>query len=304
MVSSPGSPDTPPGARLVPPQWLAGAPLTQGLIALNVAVFLVQCVLTRGVMDLPARPALALGASYALATVGEHRWETLVTACFLHGGITHLSFNMIALWQAGPLVERAVGPARMAPLYLVAGALGNAFSVAYGWFTGDGTFSVGASGAILGLISAAMVLGWRIQGWQGPLTQAMVRWLGLVVVFGLASGFTGGRIDNFAHIGGAVAGVLFAVAWRRGAPRSTEWSAAVVAGCAAVLAGCIAVVSLRDRSDPFATMTVDQRSQFTVTALHAGRCADAMSGLAAVERLQGIARRLRSEVGMFCPAVD
>ena len=56
-----------------------------------------------------------------------------VTACFLHAGLVHLAFNMIALWQAGPLVERAVGSARMAPMYLVAGVFGNLLSVLYGW---------------------------------------------------------------------------------------------------------------------------------------------------------------------------
>ena len=84
----------------------------------------------------PTRQTLALGASYSLATVGEGRWETLVTACFLHAASLHLGFNMLALWQAGPLVERAVGSARMAPMYLVAGAFGNLLSVAYGWFGG------------------------------------------------------------------------------------------------------------------------------------------------------------------------
>ena len=134
--SSLSGPDRSGAAR--PPRrgaggWLDAAPVTRGLLALNVAVFAMEAALARSLSDLPQRLALELGASYALATVGERRWETLITACFLHAGVLHLAFNMLALWQAGPLVERTVGSARMAPMYLAAGAFGNLLSVAWGW---------------------------------------------------------------------------------------------------------------------------------------------------------------------------
>ncbi len=289
--------------RLVPPRWLDQAPVTRSLLALNVAMFLVQSALTRLVTDLSSRAALALGASYAFATVGEHRWETLVTACFLHGGIIHLAFNMVALWQAGPIVERAVGSARMAPLYLVAGALGNALSVAHGWLAGEEGFTVGASGAIMGVIAAALVVGWRVQGWRGPLTQAMARWLGFVAVFGALSGMTGGRVDNAAHLGGAIAGAAIATTWRRGLRYSARATVAIVAGCAAVLVACIAVVAAHDREDRFATMTVQDRAQLTAVALASGRCRDAYQGLLALERLRPaspLSRSLREEVEATC----
>src|SRR5215472_7024458 len=204
--------------RIVPPDWLQQAPVTRSLIGLNIAVFVVQLFITRfaSLTHLPTREALAFGASDSLATVGESRWETLVTACFLHDGLIHIGFNMLALWQAGPLVERAVGSARVAPMYLVAGATGNALSVAHAWLTRTSPLTIGASGAISGVVAAALVVGWRVQGWRGPLTQAMLRWLVLILAFGMVANLSGGNIANAAHAGGAIAGAAIAATWRRG----------------------------------------------------------------------------------------
>ncbi len=316
-VSTSSSPPPPPrpidtghgGARndgrLVPPRWLDQAPVTVGLLALNVAVFAVQLARSSGgsLMRLSPGEALAFGASYSLATIGEARWETLVTACFLHDGMLHLGFNMLALWQAGPLVERAVGSARMAPMYLVAGALGNALSTAYSWITHGAQYTVGASGAISGVVAAALVVGWRVQGWRGPLTQAMARWLGIIIAWGVVSNLSGGgKIDNAAHLGGAAAGAAIAALWRRGFTYSPAATRAVLGACTGVLTACIVTVVLRD-GDPFATMTLQERSSFTNEALADGRCRDARAGQAAVERLRGKlapVTSLRAQVDAVC----
>jgi len=286
----------------VPPDWLDQAPVTKALLALNIGVFVLEMVLSRSYQ--PTSPVLLqLGASYGLATIGEGRWETLVTACFLHGGLLHVSFNMIALWQAGPLVERTVGSARMAPMYLAAGAFGNLLSVAHEWLVRGhafGTFSVGASGAISGVIAAALVIGWRMQGWRGPVTQAMAKWLGFVVVFGLLSNASGGSIDNAAHIGGALAGGAIAAVWKLRHKYPDAATRAVLAACVGVLVACIAVLSVREATSPFASMTVQDRQQFTQDAVRDGRCRDAHDGLLAVERLKGRMDSLRRPVEMTC----
>ncbi|MDP9002843.1 MAG: rhomboid family intramembrane serine protease [Myxococcota bacterium] len=293
------------GGRLVPPHWLAHAPVTRALLALNIAVFVVQLIITGGgsLMHLPTPEALAFGASYSLATVGENRWETLVTACFLHDGLLHVGFNMLALWQAGPLVERAVGSARMAPMYLIAGAAGNALSVAYTWLSRTSQVTIGASGAISGVLAAALVVGWRVQGWRGPLTQAMARWLALIIVFGVFSNLSGGNIANTAHVGGALAGGAIAATWRRGYRYSNRAASAILALCASVVVACIAAVVVRDRTDPFATMALKERSDFTSQALADGRCRDAYEGLLAVERLRAKlapVTPLRNQVLILC----
>ncbi len=301
----PTSTDPAAPAALVPPDWLDQAPVTRALLTLNVAVFVVQLVLTggRSLMHLPTREALAFGASYSFATIGEARWETLVTACFLHDGLLHLAFNMLALWQAGPLVERSVGSARMAPMYLAAGAAGNLLSVGIAWMQRAAQVTVGASGAISGLLAVALVVGWRVQGFRGPLTQAMLRWLGFVVVFGILSRFSGSHVDNAAHIGGAVAGGVVAGLWRRGRRATERTTRIALVGCCAVLAGCIALVGVHDQTNPFATMTLADRDQFTNRALDEGRCRDAHDGLLAVERLRkpmAPVAQLRDRVEIVC----
>ena len=296
---------TPPAddGRLVPPGWLDQAPVTVGLIGLNVCAFLVEVAVSRGLSDISMNDSLALGASYWLATLHEGRVETLVTACFLHAGIVHLLFNMLALWQAGPLVERAVGSARMAPMYLVAGVFGNVLSVAYGWVTHAEGMTVGASGAISGVIGAALVVYWRIGGWRNPLTQAMARWLGFVIAFGVFMNVSGGRIDNAAHIGGALSGAAIAALWRRGARYSPAATRGILAGCVAIIAACAAVVATHDRRDPFAAMLLHDRVAFTIDSLVANKCDDARAGLRAIERLQTKVAgdtSLRSQVEAQC----
>src|SRR5438067_2223672 len=118
-------------APFVPPNWLAAAPVTRVIIFANVAVFIAQVALARSfsaLAHIPLHEQLAFGANYAIATIREQRFETLVTACFLHSGLMHIAFNMIALWQGGPLVERLVGSARMAPMYFVSGILSSLVS--------------------------------------------------------------------------------------------------------------------------------------------------------------------------------
>ena len=290
--------------RFVRPGWLDHAPVTRALIAMNVAVFLVQFArIGRPLLNhLPTSEALAFGASYTLATIGESRYETLITACFLHGGVLHIGFNMLALWQAGPLVERSVGSARMAPMYLFAGGAGNALSVACAWLMRSAKVTVGASGAIAGLLGAALVVGWRVQGWRGPLTQAMLRWIGLVVAFGFFAELSGGGIDNAAHVGGALAGMAIALAWKRGYRYSERATSVILGLCAGVVAACIAVVAVRDR-DPFARMVLAERHEYTTDALLDGRCKDAKEGLLAVERLRAKmapVTSLRNEVRTVC----
>ena len=283
--------------RAVPPGWLEGAPVTSTLIALNLAVFLVQCAESLrqgGIADFSSEQLLRLGASYPPATIGEHRWETLVTACFLHGSIPHITFNMLALWQAGPLVERAVGSARMAPMYLASGVLGYLLSVANALVTRNAGFSVGASGAISGVIAAAFVVGWRTQGWRGPLTQAMARWLGFVVVFGVLMDLGGGNIDNSAHVGGAIAGALIASAWQRGHAGTATGNALSLGLCLAVVVAAIGALAWHDRADKFATMMLEDRTSFTMDATNEGRCKDAREGLAAVDRLRAWAAPVTS----------
>ncbi len=300
-------PADPHRAAAAPPlgmarDWLEQAPVTRALLALNVGVFALELSMSHSFSP-TAAVQMQLGASYALATVGEGRWETLVTACFIHRDLLHLLINGALLWLAGPLVERTVGSARMAPMYLLAGSFGFLLSVLREWLAHDpsrGSFSVGASGAIFGVFAATLVVGWRMQGWKGPVTQAMVRWLGLLVALSLLSNWLGGSTDNATHVGGVIAGGLIATQWklRHRYPEGT--TRGILFASVGVVAVSIAILSAREAASPFATMRVQDRYDFTMRAVSDGRCRDSHDGLLAVERLRGPMDSLRRQVEITC----
>jgi len=132
--------------------------------------------------------------------VATGEWWRLITATFMHAGILHILFNMYALLVLGASLERVLGPVRFAAIYFMS-ALGG--SVAALWFSGLMTVSVGASGAVFGLMTATIVVGRNMQ----IDTSQIMFWLGLNVVLG----FLSPGIDWRAHLGGAVLGALTAV---------------------------------------------------------------------------------------------
>jgi len=154
--------------------------------------------------------SLLLG-SFALAfgmipiAIAQGEWWRLLTSTLLHGSILHLLFNMYALYWLGPQLERSLGHVRFAALYILS-ALGG--SVASYWFSDLRTVSVGASGAIFGLITATIVIGREM---RTDVSQLIVL-LGLNVVIG----FLQSGIDWRAHFGGAITGVAIAFIYTKG----------------------------------------------------------------------------------------
>jgi membrane associated rhomboid family serine protease len=141
-----------------------------------------------------------------LAGVSEGEWWRLVSSSFLHYGPLHLALNMLVLWFIGPALEEYFGHLRYALLYLVCGLAGSAGAL----LLSPDKLTVGASGAIWGLMGAAVVLeARRIYVFGG---QAM----GLVVfnlLFTLAISFSGGGISVGGHIGGGIGGAIAALAY-------------------------------------------------------------------------------------------
>jgi membrane associated rhomboid family serine protease len=147
--------------------------------------------------------ALAFGMIPAAIAQGE--WWRLLTSTLLHGSILHLLFNMYALYWLGPQLERSLGHVRFAALYILS-ALGG--SVASYWFSDLRTVSVGASGAIFGLITATIVIGREM---RTDVSQLVVL-LGLNVIIG----FLQSGIDWRAHFGGAITGAAIAFIYTKG----------------------------------------------------------------------------------------
>jgi len=149
-----------------------------------------------------AKSLLALGATgtYPFFAYG-HYWS-LVSASFLHGGILHLVFNMMALAQLGPFVLREFGFYRFMSIYILTGIAGFAVSVLF-----NVNFTIGASASICGLIGAIIYYGKSRGGYYGEAIykQAMGWVVGLIIFGIIISG-----INNWAHGGGLVSGIALA----------------------------------------------------------------------------------------------
>lgn len=126
----------------------------------------------------------------------------LLTAVFVHGGFIHLALNMLALWMLGQTLEPMLGRARYIALYLISG-LGGSVGVA---LIAPGVSTVGASGAIFGLMAALLIIGRHIG--------ANVTGILVILAINFVFGFFGG-IAWQAHLGGAITGAIIAFMFTR-----------------------------------------------------------------------------------------
>ena len=182
------------------------------LLYVNITFFVLSIFLNPSGLGLSANPLnflspsdkslFLLGATGTMPINFYGRWWTLVSASFLHGGILHIFFNMAALGQLGPFVLREFGFNRFFIIYSVTGVAGFFMSYLAGI-----PFTIGASASICGLIGAILYYGKSRGGSYGEVIyrQAMGWVVGLVLFGLLVPG-----INNWAHGGGLVSGVLFA----------------------------------------------------------------------------------------------
>lgn len=136
--------------------------------------------------------------------IGEGEYWRLFTAIFLHAGITHLAFNAYALFSLGRDVEGFYGHGWFLVIYLLAGLAGSS-----AWYAlGSDVPSVGASGAIFGLIGAEAAFFVRNRRLFGSFARERLGNLGVLIAINLVFGFTVPNINNIAHLGGLAAGFL------------------------------------------------------------------------------------------------
>jgi membrane associated rhomboid family serine protease len=180
---------------------------------------------------------LLADGSVSRAAIADHEYWRLITAGFLHAGIFHLAFNMLALWVLGTLLEPAIGRLRFALVYLVS-LLAGSFGAL---LLEPNAPTVGASGAIFGLMGAAFVV-MRSRG-INPMESGLGMWLvlNLLITFAVPGISIGGHLGGLA--GGAVAALLlFDLRDRVRLPEALPALLTVVLGAAAVV-GSIAVSS-------------------------------------------------------------
>jgi membrane associated rhomboid family serine protease len=195
-AATPGPTPPRPAARR-PLARRGGTPVTLGLIAVNVLVYLLQV----------ADPSLTYRYGLLPIAVEAGEYERLITSAFLHGSLLHLASNMLALYIVGAPLERVLGTARYLAIYL-ASALGGSLLALL--LSPPDTLGVGASGAVFGLFGALVVLRNRV----GADARGVATLIGLNLVISFAVP----GISWQAHIGGLVTGVVAALllgGWRR-----------------------------------------------------------------------------------------
>lgn len=179
------------------------------LLAINIIIYalttLLSLLLSGNLQFLfqPASAILQLGWKQNDLILSGQYWRFL-TAMFLHGNLMHIFFNGFALFALGPETERIFGTPRFLVMYFLSGFAGGVASYAM-----SPSPSVGASGAIFGLIGALAVFFYLARDILGDMGRQQLQSMIFIIVINLFIGFSfGGVIDNWAHIGGLIGGAL------------------------------------------------------------------------------------------------
>jgi rhomboid protease GluP len=229
------------------PTQAGGLPFYKVLIALNLISFAIM-VIQGGMAGLNVfkiiinpDPYLLIhsGAQFWPLILSDGEWWRTLTYAFAHGGILHLGFNMVVLYQIGPLIEMEIGRSRFLILYTLTALTATLADLL--WHPNIPV--VGASGALFGLIGFAIVWYHRLGGFQAlELRNFMLKWAAFSFVFGLLVG-----ADNAAHLGGALGGAAIGFilpnnSWTR---RKTDKLCTVLAwGCAILIAAAFGGLAL------------------------------------------------------------
>lgn len=169
--------------------------------------------------------------------VDRGEWWRIFTPVLLHASIPHILFNMWALWVLGPQIERGVGTAPFAALYLASAGVGGAVT----FFTGDDmTIAVGASGAIFGLFG--VWANWAVHRRNTAYGRAVLQQMGFLLLINALIPLLIPSVAWQAHLGGLVGGFVIGEMWSRIRGRSAMSLRTLVAAAVAVLA--VAVVLL------------------------------------------------------------
>ena len=218
------------------------SPFTFLFIGMNLGVFALMWLAGgMGSMSTDHQVLIEFGAKENSLIDGRNQYWRLVTCIFIHIGFLHLFFNNYALWIVGQEIERLYGSSRFVLLYLVTGIAGSVASYSYN----PGATSAGASGAIFGLFGVLAAFAFRYRT-EIPkvLRQAITRRVIPIIAINLIIGFSAKQIDDSAHIGGLVTGILlvFVVPYKRPQEKATAlvWRG-LMSVCMAIIIGSSAL---------------------------------------------------------------
>jgi rhomboid protease GluP len=204
-------------SRSGPRSW-AYAPATYLLVGINCLVFLGMVLSHVSFVNPSVDDLLRWGANNATAVLYDGQWIRIVTAMFVHVGILHLATNMWCLWNLGLLGEPLIGPFGVFAAYILSGAAGNLLSIGVASFFRHDSVGAGASGAVFGIAGVLIVL---LKSPRLPIPPKELSGLRRYVIYFAAINFVIGfgslavgsvvRIDNMAHLGGFLGGIIFAL---------------------------------------------------------------------------------------------
>ena len=215
------TPDEPPRS---PKRSWSYAPATYILVGINCAVFLAMLAKGVSLTSPTVNQLYQWGATSPVAVLYQGEWIRIVTAMFVHVGIIHLATNMWCLWNLGLLGEPLIGPLGLAAAYVLSGAAGNLLSVGVSMYYRHDIVGAGASGAVFGIAGVLIVLlksprlAARVPAVELKALRRNVIYFALLnFVIGFGSSFgsnfmhLGVNIDNMAHLGGLIGGLIFAL---------------------------------------------------------------------------------------------
>lgn len=184
------------------------------ILIINAGLFIATSLMSR---TLGANPTLwAFGAKFGPSIFEQQEWWRLVTAGFLHGGLLHIGLNSWVLYDLGAQVEQIYGTPRFLVIYFL-GTVGGFYLSAR---LNPLVLSVGSSAGLMGLIGAMIAFGVANRSSVGrAIRNFYLRWVVYIIAFGLIPGF---GVDNWAHIGGLIAG--FAIGYVAGIPARSSYT--------------------------------------------------------------------------------
>ncbi len=176
---------------------------------------------------------ILLGATGTIPIDRLSRWWTLISANYLHGGILHIFFNMMALKQIAPLIIAEFGTSRMIIIYTLSGVAG--FWVSY---LAKIPLTIGASASLCGLMGAALYYGKSRGGTYGTIVFRQISsWAIGLFIFG----FLIPGINNWGHGGGIIAGAVCAIMFGYKEKSKQNWFHHMIAGLLVLLTVCVLI---------------------------------------------------------------
>lgn len=191
--------------------WKQFPVITAGIVTANIIVFLVMYFMSGRYLD--GIYVVMHGGVFPPYVIERGEWWRILTAMFIHFDISHLLNNMIIFCCVGSILEKAVGHLKYLSVYLLSGIFGGLLSLFMMVREGSYAVSAGASGAVFGMIGGLL---WVVLIHRGRYSGLTSRGVLFMILLSLYYGFSSAGVDNWAHIGGMIAGfVLTAVLYRR-----------------------------------------------------------------------------------------